>query len=685
MKTDAHVSTLFREFAATGKVGVASLRADMWRQTGSKWLKAGVLPSDTWSPRTYSTWPDPFEKVDSEIDTYLDKMPGILGTDMMRLLELRHAGEYSGSLRTLQRRLKVKRARSRSKELFFAQVHHPGEWFQVDWANMNGMGITINGDPFAHKICHGVFAYSSVEHVSVCTSESFASLETFVHEAALGFGGLPSGLQLDNSSVVTHREGPERVFNERFRSLLDHYGLEARTINIRKPNENGCVEVSHGHFRRHVEVALALRESRDFESEDAYRLFIDDMVNQRNSTRWEAWNAEFASLKPVAKSKLKRFRFELRRVDQGGLVHLESQAYSVPSSYVGEWLDCRISRDVIELFYGAEPVRTITTADPPIDWRHLIVWMKRKPGAFADYVHRSAFFPEPAYERFYEHVERDDRRYLACLEAIREADSTAVEAAVESAVSAQISSDDVELFLRLHLADAGVGELQDNPVMDQPVDGGHAGHGVFEDPIPPLGKDQITADDQAAPLVAVGQEVEEQLHFVTPMLHVTQLINNDQVELVQTFELLLQTKILTSTQQTLHQPGAWGEQYVQPVTHHQFAPQSGGEMSLATPRQTETEQVFPIFDERSVQQARQHPPDLQRQQLFIQIRQCLTLGQTGGLEQTFRFSPLPILELRFAQVGQEFAIAPVLGLRLAHGFIRQSGHRGQTERLEIHA
>ena len=137
-------------------------------------------------------------------------------------------------------------------------------------------------------ICHGVFAFSSVEHVSVCRSESFASLETFVHEVALGFGGLPHGLQLDNSSTVTHREvisKQKRVFNGRFRSMLDHYGLEARTTNIRCPNENGCVEVSHGHFREHLEVALALRGSRDFESEMAYDEFVDEVVWQRNSTR----------------------------------------------------------------------------------------------------------------------------------------------------------------------------------------------------------------------------------------------------------------------------------------------------------------------------------------------------------------------------------------------------------------
>jgi len=319
MKTDAHVLRLRREFASTGKVGVASLRADMCRQTGAKWLHAGVVPSGTKKPRAYSTWPNgPFATVDDYIDGYLERFPGIHSTDMMRLLEIEHAGRFSGSLRTLQRRVKSKRARSQSKELFFAQIHRPGEWMQVDWADMKDMGITIGGAVFEHKVCHGVFAFSSVEHVSVCESESFASLEMFMHGAALRFGGLPSGIQLDNSSAVTKRvvsSRQERVFTDRFQSMLDHYGLKARTINVRKPNENGCAEVSHSHFRHHLEVALMVRESKDFESEDAYREFVEGVVRLRNSSRHDAWKRECEDLSPVPTAKLKHFHFERRKVN----------------------------------------------------------------------------------------------------------------------------------------------------------------------------------------------------------------------------------------------------------------------------------------------------------------------------------------------------------------------------------
>lgn len=48
--------------------------------------------------------------------------------------------------------------------------------------------------------------------------------------------------------------------------------------------------------------------------------------------------------------------------------------------------------------------------------------------------------------------------------------------------------------------------------MDEPVDGGHGGHLVFEDLVP-LREDQVRADHHAAPLVAFPEEGEEHFHF----------------------------------------------------------------------------------------------------------------------------------------------------------------------------
>ena len=71
--------------------------------------------------------------------------------------------------------------------------------------------------------------------------------------------------------------------------------------------------------------------------------------------------------------------------------------------------------------------------------------------------------------------------------------------------------------------------------MDEPVDGGHGGHRVLEDPVP-LAEDQVGGDHDGFLLVALGQEVEEDLHFVAGLLHVTDVVDDDGVEVIRSFD-----------------------------------------------------------------------------------------------------------------------------------------------------
>jgi hypothetical protein len=79
-------------------------------------------------------------------------------------------------LRTLQRRVKQWRARhGPDKEVFFAQEHQPGRLGASDFTHMTDLGVTIDGEPFAHLVYHFVLTYSNWEHVTLCFSESFES------------------------------------------------------------------------------------------------------------------------------------------------------------------------------------------------------------------------------------------------------------------------------------------------------------------------------------------------------------------------------------------------------------------------------------------------------------------------------------------------------------------------------
>jgi hypothetical protein len=60
--------------------------------------------------------------------------------------------------------------------VFFAQVHEPGRLGASDFSHMDELGVTIQGQPFPRLIYHFVLTASNWEDVTLCFSESFASL-----------------------------------------------------------------------------------------------------------------------------------------------------------------------------------------------------------------------------------------------------------------------------------------------------------------------------------------------------------------------------------------------------------------------------------------------------------------------------------------------------------------------------
>ena len=59
--------------------------------------------------------------------------------------------------------------------------------------------------------------------------------------------------------------------------------MEPTRNNRGVAHENGSIESPHGHLKQAIEDALLLRGSRDFDTLDAYRRFIDEIVGRRNA------------------------------------------------------------------------------------------------------------------------------------------------------------------------------------------------------------------------------------------------------------------------------------------------------------------------------------------------------------------------------------------------------------------
>ena len=127
--TDVQVRYL-RKLLNLGKsLKVAAMRAGMDEKSARKYRAAAKLPSERedW-PRTWRTREDPFTEVWDELREMLEITPGLQAKTLFAWLQQKYPGRFQeGQLRTLQRRLRQWRATAGpAKEVFFAQIHHPG-------------------------------------------------------------------------------------------------------------------------------------------------------------------------------------------------------------------------------------------------------------------------------------------------------------------------------------------------------------------------------------------------------------------------------------------------------------------------------------------------------------------------------------------------------------------------------
>ena len=410
MITDQQVQKLRRLDGDGVPKEVAASRAGMDAKTARKYRRLGLFPSEVERmDRDWRTRPDAFAELWPELEQSLRAEPGLEAKTLFDDLRRRHPGRFAdGQLRTLQRRLKRWRAEcGPAKEVFFAQVHHPGRLAASDFTHCTGLGVTINGSPFAHLIYHFVLTYSNWETGTVCFSESYESLSEGLQNALWELGGVPHLHRTDRlTAAVQPGAGGAEAFKQRYQGLLAHYGLQGQAIRAGKGNENGDVEQSHHRFKTAVDQALMLRGSRDFPSRDGYCAFLKELFARQNAGRVSRLAEERPSLRPLPGHRLEACKRLRVRVDAGSTVRVEGNVYSVTSRLIGEWVEARLYAERVEVWYGQKRLEQLPRlrgrGGHRIEYRHVIDWLVRKPGAFADYRYQADLFPSSRFRMAYD-------------------------------------------------------------------------------------------------------------------------------------------------------------------------------------------------------------------------------------------------------------------------------------------
>jgi hypothetical protein len=439
--TDSQVKELRRHLNRRSSLQEAAMKAGMDRKTARKYRDRGQLPSESRSPRAWRTRVDPLGGVWARLEEKLQCEPSLQAKTLLGWLEREYPEQdWQRCRRTLERRVRQWKAREGpAKEVFFSQIHEPGRLGSSDFTHMDSLGVTIQGEPFAHMVYHFVLTYSNWEQVTLCSSESFASLSEGLQSALWELGGVPARHRTDRMTLAVHADGNAEQYTVRYEALMGHYGMTAEATNPNSGHENGDCEQGHRRFKESLDQDLLLRGSRDFASRDAYWEFVRVLVARRNGGRSAAFHEEQSRLRGLPARRLETLERQRVRVHRGSTIQVKKNIYTLPSRLIGEWVEARIGAEVIEVWYGDGLIQVMDRlrgqSKRRIDYRHVIDWLVRKPGAFARYVYREELYPTVTYRRAYDALQlqqasRADREYVRLLHLAALEGESRVEAAL---------------------------------------------------------------------------------------------------------------------------------------------------------------------------------------------------------------------------------------------------------------
>ena len=462
MVTDQQVRRLFKLNQVEKYFGIAAMKAGMDEKTARKYRGTGKLPSELKQGHTWRTREDPFEDVWDDIKSMLDCNPGLEAKTIFEYLQRRCPGEFAdGQLRTIQRRIKIWRAvEGPSKEVFFSQIHRPGELGQSDFTHMNKLGVTISGVPFDHMIYHFVLTYSNWEAGTICFSESFESLSQGLQNALWELGGVPEKHRTDCLTTAVNKADHPEEFTRRYQDLVDHYGTTACKTNPNSPNENGDVEQRNYRFKKAVDQALLLRGNRNFDDRTSYEEFLHKLFMQLNAGRNKRFMEEQAVLHRLPKRRIDSCKRLEMKVGPSSTIRANHNVYSVESRLIGENIQVRLYMERLEIWYGQKKVDTLPRqrgeGKHKINYRHIIDSLIRKPGAFENYRYRDAMFPTSRFRIAYDslkkrYTERSAaKRYLHILNMAAKESETDVDNALRVLIdkSMDICKEQVEILMQ---------------------------------------------------------------------------------------------------------------------------------------------------------------------------------------------------------------------------------------------
>ena len=238
-------------------------------------------------------------------------------------------------------------------------THKPGDTMQVDWA---GGQIpyydSITGEEYKAYLFVAALPCSNYIYVEACADMKIENwLMCHVHAYAY-FGGVTRILVPDNLKTgVTANTRYETQLNQSYQELAEYYGTAIVPARVRKPQDKGLVEKSVGFST--TWITAALRERKFFSISEVQEAVAErlECINtkpfqKRPGCRREAYLAEEKEfMLPLPKQPYEPSVWKQQAVGKDYLISDGLNKYSVPFDLIGEQVQIRLTRDLVEVYF----------------------------------------------------------------------------------------------------------------------------------------------------------------------------------------------------------------------------------------------------------------------------------------------------------------------------------------------
>ena len=238
--------------------------------------------------------------------------------------------------------------------------HKPGDKLMVDW---NGTRMNIfdryTGEAIPAYLFEATLPFSMFSYVQACSSMKISDwIDCHIH-AYQYFGGTTRLLIPDNlkTGVISHKKYEDPVLNKSYQEMTDYYDTTIIPTRVRKPKDKAAVEGAVGDCT--VSIVGKLRNRKFFSFEDLNKAIMKELdvfntkpFQKKEGSRKSVYiEEESPFMRPLSKQAFELSSWKRAKVQLNYHISVEKMNYSVPYEYVGNYVDVRLTKDTVTVYY----------------------------------------------------------------------------------------------------------------------------------------------------------------------------------------------------------------------------------------------------------------------------------------------------------------------------------------------